>query len=111
MEQREEITEQTPHEELLASRSAVEKLKRLLEDQDYLYLIKIQQEKLDQLVLSTFSAPSGLDSVVTNIYNQGKAAGFQEAMSFAMTLKAGMEGNVEKLSFMEDETNETGKGE
>lgn len=106
MNMKEEIIEETPHEELVRSRSVIEKMKRLLEDSDYMYLIGVQQTKLDSLVLSTFSAPQGLDNVITNIYNQGKAAGFQEAMSFAMTLKAGMEGNVEKLSFMETEEKE-----
>lgn len=103
MEIKEEIVEKTPHDELVNARSVIEKMKRLLEDGDYLYLIGVQQEKLDNLVRSTFSAPQGLDTVVVNIYNQGKAAGFQEAMSFAMVLKAGMEENVVRLAFMENE--------
>lgn len=110
MEIKEEIVEKTPHDELVSARSVIEKMKRLLEDQDYLYLVGVQQEKLDTLVRSTFSAPQGLDNVITNIYNQGKAAGFQEAMSFGMVLKAGMEENVARLTFMENEEKDMNNG-
>ena len=88
-------------EELAQARSTCEKMKRLFEDGDFKFLHTMMQENLDSKVRSLLSPPMGMDGVVNTIFAQGKIAGFQEAMNFAMILNAGAEGTVAQLSYLD----------
>lgn len=105
MKKQEEIVEQDVEEELASARSLREKLLRLFEDMDYITLMAHMQAHLDIIAASCFIPPSGLDSVVNGIYNQGKVAGYHDAMNYAKLLLQGAEGTIAQLEPLEVKDN------
>lgn len=94
----EEISQETWEEELANSRSMIEKLNRLLGNEDFKFLNAHQQTKLDSLVMPIFTPPQGVDSELVNLYRRGHIAGFQEAMNYLQLLLQGAKGAVERLA-------------
>lgn len=97
MEQPKEQEELTQQQELNEAKSLVEKMKRLLDNNDYKVLMAHLQANLDSKTLACFGPPNGLDGVLDNVYKRGQVAGQYDAMNFAKLLLEGAEGTIDKL--------------
>lgn len=99
----EETRELSQREQLNAARSLLEKMKRLIEDQDYLALCAHMQAKLDTKVQLVFFRPTNSDSELLNLYTRGEIAGWRDAMDFAKLLISGAESDVQMLEMLQEQ--------
>lgn len=89
-------------EMLNEARGLIQRLNRLGQNSDFVFLTAQQQSFLDDTVNQTFLPPKGVDGVLDNLYRQGEVRGFQRAMNVITLLISGAEEIVAQYKHLDE---------
>lgn len=98
--------EEDPRVQLNEARSAIEKMKRLLSNNDYRYVQAVIQNQIDARMHRILVRPEGVDDVQRKVYDSGELAGLKIASNFAQILLEGAQGTVVQYSHLIEEDEE-----